>query len=531
MLERRSSALLLLSLPFFCALVWRQRFVLDDAFISLRYAQHLVEGQGLVWNVGERVEGYTSFLWTLLLALPLGAGSDPIAFVYALGPILAAGTLGATFVLARGVLGSGARALLVTLMLGTNFTFLSFATGGLETGLLTLVLTALFAVSLRRAPLTNGRALLVSTLVAVALMLRLDALPAAGMAWAHAVVGVIVQRPARRVLMTRLAGLVVPGALLLAIWLGWKLSYYGDLLPNTYYAKVSDEPRWSPGLGFLATFFHSYWLWPAILPALLGAGTLAWRRRTESVPLVLALLSTYAYLASVGGDFMEFRFLLPTMPILFLLIGVGLFEVVRHPLVPFVGAGLVIAGSIRHALTFSFTDGIETVAGLASHLQPEGDNWIGIGQVLRRDLPEHSDVKIATTAAGALPYFAHLPAVDMLGLCDPWVARHGVELGLQIGHTRAAPMGYLLAQGVHIVFGHPLVSTEAVLPPGVEALPLEILKQFPYFVGLESVPPDARLIEIPIAGPSVVVAVNLVRHPLIDALVERGVWRSVALTP
>ena len=43
--------------------------VFDDAYISFRYARHLADGHGLVWNVGERVEGYTNFLWTLLLGL------------------------------------------------------------------------------------------------------------------------------------------------------------------------------------------------------------------------------------------------------------------------------------------------------------------------------------------------------------------------------------------------------------------------------------------------------------------------------
>ena len=44
------------------------RFVQDDAYISFRYARNLADGLGLVWNAGERVEGYTNFLWTLMLA-------------------------------------------------------------------------------------------------------------------------------------------------------------------------------------------------------------------------------------------------------------------------------------------------------------------------------------------------------------------------------------------------------------------------------------------------------------------------------
>jgi hypothetical protein len=40
---------------------WRFRFTVDDAFISLQYARNLVEGHGLVFNLGKRVEGYSNF--------------------------------------------------------------------------------------------------------------------------------------------------------------------------------------------------------------------------------------------------------------------------------------------------------------------------------------------------------------------------------------------------------------------------------------------------------------------------------------
>lgn len=43
-------------------------FLTDDAFISFRYARNLVEGHGLVYDLGEYVEGYSNFLWVLELA-------------------------------------------------------------------------------------------------------------------------------------------------------------------------------------------------------------------------------------------------------------------------------------------------------------------------------------------------------------------------------------------------------------------------------------------------------------------------------
>ncbi|UCD59352.1 MAG: hypothetical protein JSV16_08595, partial [Candidatus Hydrogenedentota bacterium] len=50
--------------------------IVDDAFISFRYAKHLAEGKGIVFNKGERVEGYTNFLWVLLMAAGHKVGFD-----------------------------------------------------------------------------------------------------------------------------------------------------------------------------------------------------------------------------------------------------------------------------------------------------------------------------------------------------------------------------------------------------------------------------------------------------------------------
>src|SRR5215813_5128158 len=53
----------------------------DDVFISVRYARHLTTGMGLVYNPGERVEGYTNFLYTVLLAIPLALRLPMIPFI------------------------------------------------------------------------------------------------------------------------------------------------------------------------------------------------------------------------------------------------------------------------------------------------------------------------------------------------------------------------------------------------------------------------------------------------------------------
>jgi len=75
--------------------------VQEDAFISFRYASNLIQGHGLVYNVGERVEGYTNFLWTLLLAGGMALGADPVPLSRFLGIGFALVLLLTVFVVGR----------------------------------------------------------------------------------------------------------------------------------------------------------------------------------------------------------------------------------------------------------------------------------------------------------------------------------------------------------------------------------------------------------------------------------------------
>ena len=68
------------------ASIWdatRQRWLSDDAFISFRYAKNWSEGHGLVYNVGEWVEGYTNLLWTLWIGMGMRVGWQPEWFAHA----------------------------------------------------------------------------------------------------------------------------------------------------------------------------------------------------------------------------------------------------------------------------------------------------------------------------------------------------------------------------------------------------------------------------------------------------------------
>ena len=207
-------------------LAWSNAFIQDDAFISFRYAENLVNAHELTWNAGsgERVEGYTNFLWVLMLALPIALGLDPVPASQALGLGFASGTLWLTYRLAAQLFGATPPALLAMALLGTNYTFSAYATGGLETQMQAFWIVAgayaAVAIAEGRWPAIAG-AVALSTIGAMGVLTRLDsALPFGvlfGLAFWGRPRGAGLRGPAM------LAGLLLPAAAWVVPWLIWKL--------------------------------------------------------------------------------------------------------------------------------------------------------------------------------------------------------------------------------------------------------------------------------------------------------------------
>ena len=208
-----------------------QAWVCDDAFISYRYAQHFADGLGLVYNVGERVEGYSNFLWVVLLAVGMRFGFEPILFSQYLGVVFYVATLGLlwwTAVRSHSVP-------LAAIGLALHGHVALFATCGLETSMFTFFVTAGLVVlvlgSLPRHFAVAGLALILAT------MTRPDG------AVFYACAGGIVLVLARRLQRWRLLlSFAAPFLLVYLPYFVWKWSYYGYPLPNTFYAKSASQP-------------------------------------------------------------------------------------------------------------------------------------------------------------------------------------------------------------------------------------------------------------------------------------------------
>jgi hypothetical protein len=522
-------------------------FVTDDAFISFRYARNLVEKGELAWNpgTGERVEGYTNFLWTLLMAGAIAAGVDPVPASKIFGLAFALGTLLVTYGLAARVLRSRGAALLAVALLGTNYTFSAFATGGLETQMQTFLIAtgALLAISIADADRWSvPRAAALSLLCAAALLTRLDsAIPVLVMylflfaASNRGEAGGAGRAGGRGAAW---AALLFPALIVVGSWLLWKRSYYGSVLPNSYYVKGSmlSLDILKGGILYVFEFLRAYCLLPILLIFLFVLGKVLAKREFRPLAAICALW--IIYIVRVGGDFMEFRFFVPVLPFIFILAVATLRSVGNA--IPAGGERIVAALAIMlpicsafHAATFDGTPGVEQIPKLRDYITGKNGNWEDAGKALAALFPD-GDVTIATTAAGAIPYYSKLPAVDMLGMNDSWVARSGEIIGPRPGHRRAATLEYLESRGVNLVIGHPVIvsaggehgaASAAHGPAGsarhaAEYSVADLESAFMIRrVEAERIPAEAKILEIPIDGVSRLVVLYLTKSERFDAVI------------
>ena len=468
----------------------RKAWLCDDAFISFRYAENLTHGLGLVFNAGERVEGYSNFLWTLGIALGMRLGVAPERWSIAWGVVFYVATLVLLlepFFRARGAsAGAGesappsAAAPIACVLAALHPDWQVYATSGLETSFFTFLVTAGYVLGSRArwGVLGVGGSGLA---FALASLTRPD-----GMLYVPIMILYVLwtRRP-------RLASVAAFGGVFLAAWLPyavWKVSYYGEFLPNTYYAKSAYLAWWDQGWTYVSLYFRRYWVLALALPVAgcaLVTRARAWGRPRAAtagdadlalmapvaVPagngnslhaLLLALvlgLAYTTYVMRVGGDFMYARLLVPAAPFFVIALARGIeLLLAGRPALHWAAAVAVAAGV---ALTpIPLREG-ELIRGIADEPRIYRGELVARtrseGLILRRYF-EGLPVRIAFVGTqAALVYYAR-PAVAIesgSGLTDRWIARQPLTKRGRVGHEKLAPVSYLLQRKVHFTIHSP----------------------------------------------------------------------------
>jgi hypothetical protein len=410
----------------------------DDAYISYLYAKNLVSGHGLVFNPGEHVEGYSNPLYVLLMTIPFLVGGDVFAFSMTLNALCALATLAILIHHLRWQLGDHV-AVLGAVLFALSPSIWTWVSSGLETPLILLLQVSIWVLVEHVVQARSKRALPLLCFTIVLLVLaRAD-----GFVMPVFAVGYLALKRNWRAAAGCAAFLVVTLGLLFA----WRLNYYQDLWPNTYYAKVTSSLALRlksavrelggimarQGLVFyLASIAACAGL---LLRELRARGLVAVREASFGLVFSVSWLSYWLY---VGGDNFEDRFLIVLIPIgIYLLFGVAL-KGARPATLYFVVAtcALVQLSVLVREDQFSKTFG------------KKYDRWITLGRFLAVNRPGRV---LATGAAGKIPYFSGLKTIDMLGLNDRYIG-HLPARRFVAGHCKYDE-NYVLRRAPELIFG------------------------------------------------------------------------------
>jgi len=393
----------------------------DDAYVSFRYARNLAEGHGLVFNPGERVEGYSNFMWTLLLGLARKAGLDIVTTARVLSIVCALAAILMALRLFRRIteqtaVGPDADApshlLQASLMLVVSLPMAYWATSGLETFAAALFLLMGAVLHLKAEREQRPRIHVAS----IAAFLCLALLRPEGVV--YLLLNAVVLRARLRGRMPRSVVVsLVASVAVFAVFLASRSLYYHSLVPNTYWAKPSTALGYFIPLRRGVKYITRYSVITGLVLFLPVALYGVFKLRSYAVYYLGGLLLVqFAFIVWVGGDVLRFdRFTVAFNPVLLALILAGLVAL-RTGRTSRRWLRRAVWGAVAISLTLSCARIYRAHSKYCIHDWMHAHVHRALGEALRDMLPP--DATLSFNEIGAVPYYSRLVTYDMIGLTD-----------------------------------------------------------------------------------------------------------------
>jgi arabinofuranosyltransferase len=436
----------------YLSVVLRNAWICDDAYISLRTVDNFVNGFGLTWNVSERVQAYTHPLWVFLI-IPFYAVTGEVYFTVLLISLLFSLATVTWFVFRM------ARSFGVGLLGITVFTvsaaFVDFSTSGLENPL-TFFLLAWFLYLYFTSRPDETALLRMSFVASLGAVNRLDTI----IIFAPMLLHVFWSCRNRRAVKA-----IIIGFLPLIVWELFSLVYYGFLIPNTAYAKLSTGMAkgevWYQGLQYIVYSLRTDPI--TVIVILCGIAIPLVSRQRRLIAPAIAVILYLLYTINIGGCFMAGRYL--AAPLLVSIALLSQFRNIPTTLVTLWVAMILITGliagdspiyakksdegdpaKIRHGIVrerdwYNPTHGLINYDSSAEEWPSH--EWIDVGKQARAGAPAY----LAHVAVGMVGFYAGPEAfiLDVYAITDPLLARLPVNdnVTTRIGHFgRFVPAGY-----------------------------------------------------------------------------------------
>lgn len=451
---------------------------IDDAYITFSFSKNLALGHGPVYSHGVRVEGYSTFLWMALVALPLifTRGAAPMACARVMGGLFLVLLGWSIFRLARCFGASRKVAALCLLLLSFNTDLAVAYLTGMETA--AYVALVAFACMAAAQSLTDRRwerrweRWAAWGALAVALM-RID-----GFVPCAAIVGWFFLRAFARGdgrAMRRFVRAFAPPLAVYALWFLWRWHYYGLPLPSTYYAKALI-PKLMPNRGaeYVTKEVTDAWLWAGLL----GWAWLLWRRRLSAALVGCFVLLHWRYVEEVGGDWMPFgRFILPTVPLLITLLMCAGGDAIACAfrarnrfrwLVPAAPLALAAMMAVRMDHRYLNIDGERYKVAAVAEQNGHVDKLIEAAKILDQLMPPGAH--LVTDYGGVMGYYTHAAVIEMWGLANATIATRGNTEGVWPFYGRTCPSCYPELRPDYFHVTQPLVRREPAFSSADEVI-------------------------------------------------------------
>jgi tetratricopeptide (TPR) repeat protein len=420
-------------------------FIQDDSFITYRYVKHFAEGNGLVFNIGEKVEGYTCFLWVILLAFVKILGINFVSASQTLGVLFSLLTLLFTFLISADIfrkepaksLKPGREntyyyftfSLIAVLLVVSNGAFAYWAASGMETALFGFLITLGIYLYLKESTAKQNAFPYSSLIFLLASLTRPEGNIIFAVTVIHKVITVMKSPGENRTRalisknnLTWLLVYIVPAV----IYMIWRFSYYGYLLPNTYYAKTGSSLEYfKTGLEYFWDFAVTYGLY-GFLVVLTLINLKSKDKFYEYLYLILIFFIFSIYVILIGGDVLRpARFFVPLIPVFYILVQEALHRLAvmyEKKISASYAAALVIIAVLVFGY-FTYNSGHEQIKryselenGLVEKMKITG------GWLKKKSAGSGPNLTVAATTIGAISYYSDVNLIDMLGLTDKVIA-------------------------------------------------------------------------------------------------------------
>lgn len=449
----------LLMLTAYYKLTMEASFIQDDAFTSLRYVQNFVEGNGLVFNIGERVEGYTNFLWVLLLsavsllAHALNLNLDLPSAAQLLSSLSGIPVLVLTYLLAKKILSKNFTSEIISTFLALSapamvlFTtpFIYWSVSGMETPLfVSLTLLSVYYFLDFELPGKRNAFVIVSILNS---FLRPEGMFFFVLLISFKYIVTVLAADEFKLVKKLKAGfdsslktsLIIYAVPILA-YIAFRLLYYGYPFPNTFYAKTEFtteflERGWLYYLGFVEEYLVFGVFYVPVLIQLLRYKT----SHNENVLIGVALVYTCA-IVLIGGDVLPVnRFFLTIMPLLFILFinsSAELIEeflkgklnvIAKYSLIIILLGYSVFNYSRNLPLMMekrAYEVGLVTKMKIYAGLLKDKN----IETIKIKSKSKSKSINVAMSTIGAFSFYSGARVIDLVGLTDEYIAHNPKEV-------------------------------------------------------------------------------------------------------